>query len=102
MNNFDKYLGMVNKPTEVKKKQRPSKKIKLDESMDMRDDNKITMIDAYIDGADAADLYDLLADFNITEGEDISDLDEAEVKEYLRDHLMGLDSEDLKEVLGQD
>jgi len=72
------------------------------EVMDERDNNKRTLIDNYIDSADAADLYDLLADFNITEEEDISDFDESEVKDYIRDYLMDLSIEDIKEVLGLD
>jgi len=72
------------------------------EVMDERDDNKETLIDSYIDSADPADLYDLLADFNITQEEDISDFEEAEVREYVKSYLMDLSLADLKEVLGLD
>ena len=72
------------------------------ETIESKNNKKMDLIDAYLNSADPADLYDLLADFNITEKDDIFELDESEVTEYLRDHLSKLSIEALNDITGQE
>ena len=91
MKTFKDYLEMAR-----------TKGIESLETIESKNKRKMDLIDAYLISADPADLYDLLADFNITEEDDISNLEEDDVREYVRDYMSDLSIEAIKDVLGMD